>query len=42
MKFDKNRKLTIDELLKPHLKALLLGLIAVIGEGAANLLVGAC
>src|ERR1700683_3245419 len=32
------KPLTITDLLKPHSKILLLGLIAVIGEGVANLL----
>ncbi len=32
------KKLTIRELLKPHTRALTLGLIAVVGEGIANLL----
>jgi ATP-binding cassette, subfamily B, bacterial len=32
------KKLTISELLKPHTRALTLGLIAVVGEGIANLL----
>ena len=32
------KPLTITDLLKPHSKILLLGLIAVIGEGIANLL----
>ena len=31
------KSLTITDLLKPHSKILLLGLIAVIGEGVANL-----
>ena len=31
-------RLTIRELLQPHVPALSLGLLAVIGEGAANLL----
>ena len=33
-----HRRLTIRELLRPHLAALLLGLVAVMGEGLANLL----
>jgi subfamily B ATP-binding cassette protein MsbA len=32
------KKLTIRELLKPHVKALTIGFIAVVGEGVANLL----
>src|SRR5438045_6908328 len=32
------RKLTITSLLRPHRKALALGMLAVIGEGIANLL----
>ncbi len=32
------RRLTIRELLEPHVGALLIGLLAVVGEGAANLL----
>jgi ATP-binding cassette subfamily B protein len=35
---DKQKRITIRELLKPHLAALCLGLLAVAGEGAANLL----
>ena len=34
----RRKRLTIRELLKPHAGALLLGLVAVVGEGAANLL----
>jgi len=34
----KRRRITVRELLKPHTGTLLLGLIAVVGEGAANLL----
>jgi ATP-binding cassette, subfamily B, bacterial len=33
-----NRSLNIIDLIKPHAKSLLIGLIAVLGEGAANLL----
>ena len=32
------KKLTIPELLKPHVGALTFGFIAVVGEGVANLL----
>ena len=32
------KKLTIRELLKPHVTALTIGFIAVVGEGVANLL----
>ena len=32
------KKLTIRELLKPHVRALTIGFIAVVGEGVANLL----
>ena len=32
------KKLTIRELLKPHVTALAIGFIAVVGEGVANLL----
>ena len=35
---EKRKRLTIRELLKPHVAALAFGLIAVIGEGAANVL----
>jgi ATP-binding cassette, subfamily B, bacterial len=35
---DQQKRLKIHELLKPHLAALCLGLLAVAGEGAANLL----
>src|SRR5215831_16094229 len=38
MPSDAFRQLTISTLLKPHRKALALGLLAVIGEGVANLL----
>src|SRR5712691_406039 len=34
----RRKRLTMRELLKPHAGALLLGLVAVVGEGAANLL----
>ncbi len=34
----KSRRLNIKELLRPHLKLLVLGLVAVIGEGVADLL----
>ena len=35
---ERRKRLTVRELLKPHTGALLLGLLAVAGEGAANLL----
>src|SRR5215813_11236269 len=38
MPTDATRKLTIASLLRPHRKALAFGLVAVIGEGIANLL----
>jgi subfamily B ATP-binding cassette protein MsbA len=34
----RKKKLSIRELLKPHVGALIIGLLAVMGEGAANLL----
>ena len=35
---EKRKKITIRELLKPHSKALVFGILAAIGGGVANLL----